>query len=204
MIPLKEKEVLRKMLYEAKSNIKITAIIPSNHQMFDLFMNFISELKEIRENFVDMIIIDDPKTMLQYLDVSMFPVFIISGRDVKIKFYDLPVGLEMVMFIDALSAVINEPDNKPIRNLKSVTIKILVSPTCSLCVPVMRTVIKFAMLSKNCTIEVLDVLENAKLLERYGVLTVPVIMVNDDILYTNLDEEKIASFLVKHLTHSLS
>ncbi|MGC9164210.1 MAG: hypothetical protein ACP5GU_00535 [Thermoprotei archaeon] len=63
----------------------------------------------------------------------------------------------------------------------------------------MRIVIKFAMLSKNCTIEILDVLENAKLLERHGILTVPVIMINDDILYENLNEEKIISFLTKHL-----
>jgi thioredoxin reductase (NADPH) len=196
---VKEKEVLRKLLHETKNNVKITAIIYSKHQMFDLFMNFISELKQIRENLVDVIIIDDLKTVSQYMDVLMLPAFIISGKDVKVKFYDLPIGLEMIMFIDALSAIINEPDSKPIKNLKNITIKILISPTCSLCIPVMRIVIKFAMLSKNCTIEILDVLENAKLLERHGILTVPVIMINDDILYENLNEEKIISFLTKHL-----
>ncbi|MGB9729971.1 MAG: thioredoxin family protein [Thermoprotei archaeon] len=196
---MKEKEVLRKLLHETKNNVKITAIIYSKHQMFDLFMNFISELKQIRENLVDVIIIDDLKTVSQYMDVLMLPAFIISGKDVKVKFYDLPIGLEMIMFIDALSAIINEPDSKPIKNLKNITIKILISPTCSLCIPVMRIVIKFAMLSKNCTIEILDVLENAKLLERHGILTVPVIMINDDILYENLNEEKIISFLTKHL-----
>lgn len=202
MIPVKEKEILKKLLHESKNNVKITAIISSKHQMFDLFMNFISELKQIRESLVDVIIIDDPKTVSQYLDVFILPAFIISGRDVKVKFYDLPIGLEMIMFIDALSAIINEPDIKPIKNLKNVTIKILVSPTCSLCIPVMRIVTKFAMLSENCTIEILDVLENAKLLERHGILTVPVIMINDDILYANLNEEEIISFLTKHLFSS--
>ncbi|MGC9164209.1 MAG: hypothetical protein ACP5GU_00530 [Thermoprotei archaeon] len=131
---MKEKEVLRKLLHETKNNVKITAIIYSKHQMFDLFMNFISELKQIRENLVDVIIIDDLKTVSQYMDVLMLPAFIISGKDVKVKFYDLPIGLEMIMFIDALSAIINEPDSKPIKNLKNITIKILISPTCSLCI----------------------------------------------------------------------
>lgn len=199
MILKKEKEMLKKILEETKNNIKITAIIPSEHKMFDLYMAFISELKQIQENLVETIIIDDLKTLPKNLDIFTIPALIISGRDIKVKFYDLPIGMEMVMFIDVLYAIANEPAEKPLKNLKPLTVKIFVSPTCSLCVPVMRIVMNFAMISKCFTIEILDALENSKLLARHGILTVPVIMIDDNVLYADFNEEKIISFLTKHL-----
>lgn len=200
LIPEIEKTVLKRLLSNLQDSIKITAIIPMEYEMYDLWMNFISELKQIDNMLVDLITVTNSGDVPSSLDISMIPALIIDGKSIKIRFYDVPIGLELIMFIDALYVVINENNSKISKSIeKKHVIKIFVSPTCSRCIPIGRIVFNFASLHRCCIVEIIDVLEHATLLERYGILTVPVIMVNDSILYKELTEENVVSFLVKKL-----
>lgn len=201
LIPEIEKTVLKRLLSNSQDSIKITVIIPMEYEMYDLWMNFISELKQIDNMLsIDLITVTNSGDIPSSLDISMIPALIIDGKSIKVRFYDVPIGLELIMFIDALHVVINEKISKIFKSIeKKHVIKIFVSPTCSRCIPIGRIVFNFASLHRCCIVEIIDVLEHATLLEHYGILTVPVIMVNDSILYKELTEENVVAFLVKKL-----
>jgi len=199
LIPETEKAVLKRLLSNLQDSIKITMIVPMEYEMYDLWMNFISELKQIG-GMISFDVTTNSNAIPSNLDISMVPVLIIDGKSVKIRFYDVPIGLELIMFIDALHVIINEKSNEIFKSVeKKHVIKIFVSPTCSRCVPVGRIVFNFALLHGCCVVEVIDVLEHAALLGHYGILTVPVIMVDNSILYKELTEENIISFLAEKL-----
>lgn len=199
LIPETMKNALRNLLLTVQGSVNVIALIPKRHEMFDLWINFVSELKQIHEKLhVNTIIIDDYTHV--NLNVSMFPALVINGKNIEIRFYDLPIGLEMVMFIDALHTVINEMNSDSVKDYGTKHIvRIFSSPTCSRCIPVGRIVFGFALLSKCCIIEIMDILEHADLLAHHGILTVPVIMIENEILYKELNEENIILFLTEKL-----
>jgi thioredoxin reductase (NADPH) len=204
LIPEIERTVLKRLLSNLHDSIRITVVVPMKYEMYDLWIGFVSELKQIDEMLNVNLIITNDNTIPLNLNISMVPVLIINGKNTEVRFYDVPIGLELIMFIDALYAIINEEGDEDFKHVeKKHTIKLFVSPTCSRCIPVGRIVFGFALLNKCCTVEIIDVLEHATLLEHYGILTVPVIIVdNNSILYKELTEENIISFLAKNLVET--
>lgn len=110
-----------------------------------------------------------------------------DGKSSGIEFHGVPGGHEINSFIIALYNVAGpgkeiEPDaEKKIRDVKKpVNLKIMVSLSCTMCPELVMAAQKAATLSDNIKAEMIDLMHYPELKEKYQVMSVPCMVINDE------------------------
>ena len=113
-----------------------------------------------------------------------------DGTSSGIQFHGVPGGHEINSFIIALYNVAGpgkdiEPDvEKKIKEVsKPVNLKIMVSLSCTMCPELVMAAQKAATLSHNIEAEMFDLMHYPELKEKYQVMSVPCMVINDDIVH---------------------
>lgn len=113
-----------------------------------------------------------------------------DGKSSGIEFHGVPGGHEINSFIIALYNVAGpgkevEPDaEKKIRDIKKpVNLKIMVSLSCTMCPELVMAAQKAATLSDNIKAEMIDLMHYPELKEKYQVMSVPCMVINDEIVH---------------------
>ena len=117
-----------------------------------------------------------------------------------IRFYAMPGGHEFNSFILALYNVagpgkeIAPEDEARIKSIsKKTDIKVLISLSCTMCPEVVTGTGKIASLNKNITASTVDIVLFPELKEKYNVMSVPCMIVNDSII--NFGKKNIGQIL---------
>lgn len=135
------------------------------------------------------------------IKADRFPTIAIldkNGDFSGIKFSSLPSGHELNSFILAMYNIagpgqkISDNTMKNIQNISSpVNIKIGISLSCTKCPETVQAAQKIAIENKNVNVEVIDVFTFPDFKEKYDIMSVPAMIINDkDIFFgqKNIDE----------------
>jgi glutaredoxin-like protein len=120
--------------------------------------------------------------------VDKIPAIIVRGKekDYGVKFFGIPAGYEFTSFMEAIKAVSlkegggkNEVSPMLLEIKKPVHLKIFVTPTCPYCPGAVVPAHKFAIENANITAEMVEATEFPHLSNKYNVMGVPRIIINE-------------------------
>lgn len=127
------------------------------------------------------------------INADKFPVVALLDKDknyVGVKFHGVPGGHELNSFILSIYNVggpgqqVSEETIKNIKKIdKKVNVKVCVSLSCHLCPDVVVGAQKIASLNENVEAEMLDIANFKEIKDKFKVMSVPAIIVNDETLY---------------------
>ncbi len=130
------------------------------------------------------------KEIAQKYGIERVPSIVIEGdKDYGIRYIGLPSGLE---FSTIVHGIINVSKRKPnlsektieeLKNIdKKINIKVFVTTTCGYCPQAAITAMNFALASDFIDAYIIDASENYDLAERFQVVGVPKIVINDGLV----------------------
>ena len=113
-----------------------------------------------------------------------------DGTDTGLSFHGVPGGHEFTSFVLGLynAAGPGQPLDADVRTaaeaLKPVNMKVLVSLSCTMCPELVTAAQKIAAINKNVTAAVYDLTHFPEIREKYNVMSVPCLVVDDGRLVT--------------------
>ncbi len=121
-------------------------------------------------------------------NIKRIPAIAIVGKkDYGMRYYGLPAGYEFSVLVDAIidvskgaAALPESIKQKLVEIKKPVHIQVFVSPTCPFCPRAARIAYQFAMESEFVRSDVIEMTEFPYLVQRYGVMSTPHIVINED------------------------
>ena len=114
-------------------------------------------------------------------------IAIIGKKDYGIRYYGVPAGYEFTAFIDNIIDVskgttsLSENIKMKLADIKKpVHLQVFVSPTCPYCPKAARIAHQFALENEFIRADVIEMTEFPYLVQRYGVMSVPHVVINED------------------------
>lgn len=138
--------------------------------------------------------------------VDKFPAVVVEGPAGKrVRFFGIPGGYEFASFLESLkdgAAGRVDIESETRRSLETVTapvhIQVFVTPSCPYCTQAVRTAHRLAVEFPNITADMVEVEEFAEVADRYGVSSVPKVVVNNKVEFTGaLPEPYFAQAILK-------
>ena len=121
------------------------------------------------------------------------PTVVITDKDKyrgRIRYVGLPSGYEFSSMIEDIidvsrrtAEVSQEVLEKLMKIDKPILIQIFVTPTCPYCPRAVRTSHRFAILNENITGEMVEALEFPEWADKWKVMSVPHIVINEDVQF---------------------
>ena len=129
------------------------------------------------------------------------PAIVVSGAaSGRVRFLGSPVGLEFPTLLRSVIDVgrgdtaLTEPTKRGLRALaRDVHIRVFVTPTCPFCPRAAQIAHQMAVMSPRVTADVIEAQEFPALVERYRVMGVPKVVVNETVEFVGTPTE--AAFL---------
>lgn len=119
--------------------------------------------------------------------IAKIPAMIVEGKGVHgVRYFGIPSGYEfsglLEDIIDASHGSTRLPEDileKVSRIDKDVHIQVFVTPTCPYCPRAVRTAHQMAMVNPHITADMVESIEFPELANKYGVMAVPKIVINE-------------------------
>jgi len=132
---------------------------------------------------------DTDKDKVEEFKVDKFPATIIMGeKDHGARYYGIPSGYEFSSVIEDIMEVSEGHAKLQPATLKKlalidkpVRIQVFVTPSCPYCPRAVRTAHQFAFVNEYITGDMIEATEFPELSEKYGVMSVPKIVINDKV-----------------------
>lgn len=120
--------------------------------------------------------------------IKKIPAIVIAGKsDYGIRYYGTPAGYEIAVLVDDMIDVSKGatglPDaiKKKLAEIKKpVHIQVFVSPTCPYCPKAARIAHQFSIENEFIHSDVIEMMEFPYLVQKYSVMSVPHIVINED------------------------
>jgi glutaredoxin-like protein len=121
-----------------------------------------------------------------------------SGKEnARIRYKGIPMGYEFSSLVEDIRRVSkNDPELEPeiIKKLEDVSspikIQVFVTPTCPYCPKAVSVAHKFALANSNITGEMVEAIEFPTLADKWGVSSVPHIVINEDVQFVGAYPEE--------------
>ncbi len=121
-------------------------------------------------------------------NIKKIPAIAIAGKmDYGIRYYGVPAGYEFAALVDTIIDVskgttsLSDSIKKKLTEIKKpVHIQVFVSPTCPFCPRAARIAHQLAIESEFISSDVIEMVEFPYLAQRYNVMSVPHIVINED------------------------
>jgi glutaredoxin-like protein len=121
-------------------------------------------------------------------NIKKIPAIAIVGKkDYGIRYYGVPAGYEFPALVDAIFDVskgvtsLSDALKKKLAEIKKpVHIQVFVSPTCPYCPRAVKIAYQFAIESEFIKSDVVEMTEFPYLVQRYGIMSTPHIVINED------------------------
>ncbi len=144
--------------------------------------------------------------------IERIPALVLLGpdrKDVGIRFYGIPAGYEFATVVSDLIAMSSgAPDlSVPARDAlaalqEDVHIKVFVTPTCPYCPRAVYLAHQMAMASDRVRADGIEASEFPELVQRYGVMGVPKIVINETVEVEGAVPEEVLLDLVRGAVES--
>ncbi|MCX9083636.1 MAG: thioredoxin family protein [Candidatus Methanoperedens sp.] len=132
-------------------------------------------------------LVNDVNEVEEYRIKKIPAIAIIGESDFGIRYFGLPSGYELGTMIDTIIDVskgktkLLDPVKEKLAQIKkAVHLQVFVSPTCPYCPQAARIAHQFAIENENITSDVIEMMEFPHLVQRYSVMSVPHIVINED------------------------
>lgn len=123
----------------------------------------------------------------------------------RIRYVGIPAGYEFSSLVEDIISVSKRAvkfDNKVKEKLdeidKPIRIQVFVTPTCPYCPKAVRVAHKFAQYNENITGEMIEAIEFPDWADKFGVSSVPHIVINEDVQFIGAyPEENFIDFVME-------
>ncbi|MEM4281041.1 MAG: thioredoxin family protein [Candidatus Caldarchaeum sp.] len=123
--------------------------------------------------------------------VDKIPALLIHGeKGYNVRFFGLPAGYEFMALLDDLIDVsrgysrLSPAVREKVREIdKPVHIQVFVTPTCPYCPRAVRTAHQMAIENERVTADMVEAIEFPHLANKYDVMAVPKVVINDKIMF---------------------
>ena len=153
----------------------------------------LSILKSYEENSnnklnLDIITLGKGTDLIEKYQIERFPTILLIDAEGNecIRYLAAPQGSEVKPFIQSLQVLsgrknyYEETLKKNLDNIKTSTIKVMVTKSCAYCPELVNMVSQFALgSSSKVKAEIIDILENPDIGDQYNTETVPYIVINN-------------------------
>ena len=153
----------------------------------------LSILKSYEENSnnklnLDIITLSKSTDIIERYQIERFPTILLIDAEGNecIRYLAAPQGSEVKPFIQSLQVLsgrknyYEETLKKNLDNIKTSTIKVMVTKSCAYCPELVNMVSQFALGSSGkVKAEIIDILENPDIGDQYNIETVPYIVINN-------------------------
>ncbi len=190
IIPDKEKEHLKKHFAELTGDVELIVFTQELECQFcrearELVLELGTLSPKIKTKVYDFV--KDGDEDIEY-DIKKIPAIAIVGKsDYGIRYYGVPAGYEFSVIvediIDVSKGTTSLPDTikKKLAEIKKpVHIQVFVTPTCPYCPRAARVAHQFAIENDFINSDVVEMTEFPHLVQRYGIMSTPHIVVNED------------------------
>ncbi len=138
--------------------------------------------------------------------VDKIPAILLFGKkEYGIRFYGIPSGYEFTTLLDDIVDVSRgvsrlAPSTKEALSKirKPVHIQVFVTPTCPYCPKAVRIAHQMAIESEYITADMVEAIEFPHLSNKYGVMAVPKVIINDKISFEGALPEQLFLHYVLH------
>jgi len=195
MLSDEQKEYLRKELKE-KLRDEVRLVVFTQ----EMECQFCKETREIAEDLatvagqikVEKHDFEKDAEKARELGIEKIPATAIMGRkDYGIRFYGVPSGYEFRSLIDAIVDVsrggtsLSQETKKRLAEIREpVHIQVFVTPTCPYCPRAVRLAHQMAIESEYVRADMVEVVEFPHLAQKYSVMAVPKIVINEEVEFT--------------------
>ena len=189
----KDKEFLKAEFQKNLVNdVKLIVFISENCKYCNITGDIAKELAELNPHikFEYYTLKDD---MAKLYDVTHAPTVVITDGEKyggRIRYVGLPSGYEFsslvedIMDVSRRSTQVAEEVAKKLETIdKPIRIQVFVTPTCPYCPRAVRTAHKFAILNENITGEMIEAIEFPEWANRWKVMSVPHIVINEKVQF---------------------
>ncbi|MDW7978352.1 MAG: thioredoxin family protein [Candidatus Caldarchaeum sp.] len=152
-----------------------------------------SELEELADGKIKMELYDfeKDKQLADKWRVDKIPALLLHGeREYGIRYFGLPAGYEFAALLEDLQDVsrgrsrLSPSTVEKVRKINSpVHIQVFVTPTCPYCPRAVRTAHQMALENNLITADMVEAIEFPHLANKYDVMAVPKIVVNDKVMF---------------------
>lgn len=190
VLPDKEKEHLKKHFEQLENDVELVVFSQEFECQFcrearELVLELGTLSPKIKTNVYDFV--KNADEAVRY-DIKKIPAIVIAGRsDYGIRYYGIPAGYEFPVIIEDIVDVskgttsLSGDIKKRLSEIKKpVHIQVFVSPTCPYCPKAARIAHQFALESGFIRSDVIEMTEFPYLVQRYGVMSIPHIVINED------------------------
>ncbi len=141
----------------------------------------------------------------KFLGVEGVPAVVLGGKRIyNLYYFGVPSGHEFAALLDDISDVsknrtrLQESTKEKLKGIdKNINIKVFVTPTCPYCPGAVRMAHQFAIENSRISGQMIEAMEFQDLAQKFGVMGVPKIVINDSISFEGAVPEKV--FLEKVL-----
>lgn len=190
MLSDSEKDALKKKFAALVNDVELAVFTQ------ELECQFCKETRELALGLADI----SPKIKTQVYDfvkngdedikynIKKIPaIAMIGSKDYGVRYYGVPAGYEFAAFMDDIIDVsrgttsLSETLKKKLAEIKKpVHLQVFVSPTCPYCPKAARLAHQFAIENELIRADVIEMTEFPHLVQRYSVMSVPHIVINED------------------------
>ncbi len=185
-----QKEFIKKQFDKLTGDVELIVFTQENECLFckearELILELGTLSPKIKTKVYDFVKNGDED--LKY-NIKKIPAIAIVGKeDYGIRYYGMPAGYEFPVIVDDIIDVsrgaTSLPDSvkKRLSEIKKpVHIQVFVSPTCPFCPRAARIAHQLAIESEFISSDVIEMIEFPYLVQRYGIMSVPHIVINED------------------------
>ena len=196
-----DKEMIQKKFVGLTGDVELIVFTQELECQFckearDLILEFGTLSKKIKVKVYDFVKNGDED--LKY-NIKKIPAIAIVGKsDYGIRYYGIPAGYELMVLIDTIIDVskgsTSLPDAIKIKLAeikKPVHLQVFVSPTCPYCPKVAKIAHQFAIENENIRSDVIEMMEFPYLTQRYSVMSVPHVVINENTSFVGAQPSEI-------------
>jgi glutaredoxin-like protein len=125
--------------------------------------------------------------VLEYRIKQILAIAILKDSDSGIRYFGVPAGYELATMIDTIidvskgTTTLPEAIKEKLADIKKdVHLQVFVSPTCPYCPKAARIAHQFAIENEHIRSDVIEMMEFPHLVQKYSVMSVPHIVINED------------------------
>ncbi len=175
-----------------KNAVKLQVFVGDNCQYCGVASAIAQEVAELHEliEFEEHRIGDE---LSKEYGLEHAPTVVITDGDKyggRIRYVGLPSGYEFSSMIEDIidvsrrtAEVSSEVLEKLSKIDKPITIQVFVTPTCPYCPRAVRTAHRFAIMNPNITGEMVEAMEFPEWADKWKVMSVPHIVINEDVQF---------------------
>lgn len=190
MLPETEKEHVKKHFEELTNKVQLIVFTQEFEcalckETRELALELGELSPKIKTKVVDIVKFGDEA--LKY-DIKKIPALAIVGKsDYGVRYYGIPSGYEFSVLVEAIMDVskgvtsLSDTIKKKLVEIKKpVHIQVFVTPTCPFCPRAAKIAYQFAIESEFIKSDVVEMTEFPHLVQRYGIMSTPHIVINED------------------------